>query len=66
MFKVTEALIQVFSGTVIIFLSNMILFPVIGIEATVQMNATLVIINTVVSFVKSYVVRHIFSKLENK
>lgn len=66
MFKVTEALIQVFSGTVIIFLSNIILFPVIGIEATVQMNATLVIINTVVSFVKSYVVRHIFYKLENK
>tara|TARA_R110000822_G_scaffold49495_3_gene129703 strand:+ start:659 stop:850 length:192 start_codon:yes stop_codon:yes gene_type:complete len=62
----TEALVQVVAGTVLIFISNLLLFPIIGIEATVQMNALLVTINTIISFVKSYAVRYVFSRLENK
>jgi len=63
--RVTEAAVQVAAGTVLIFLSNLILFPLIGIEATVQANVVLVLANTVVAFVKSYAVRAVFRKLEN-
>jgi hypothetical protein len=61
---VIEAAVQVIAGTVLIFLSNLLLFPLIGIEATVQANAILVLVNTVVAFIKSYVVRFAFRRYE--
>jgi hypothetical protein len=64
--RVTEAAVQVAAGTVLIFLSNLLLFPLIGIEATVQANAVLVLANTVVAFVKSYAVRAAFRRLDEK
>lgn len=59
--KVAEALTQVFAGAVLIFLANLLTMPLLGIEATVQANAYLVAVNTVVSFCKAYTVREIFS-----
>ena len=64
--RVTEAAVQVAAGTVLIFLSNLLLFPLIGIEATVQANVVLVLANTVVAFVKSYAVRAVFRRLGEK
>lgn len=61
---VLEASTQVIAGTVLIFLSNFIVFPILGIHATPQANAALVAINTVIAFVKPYGVRAIFRKLE--
>jgi hypothetical protein len=58
-----EAATQVAAGTVLIFISNLIAFPLLGIEATVKANVTLVCINTVVAFIKSYGVRAFFRKL---
>lgn len=60
-----EALTQVLAGTVLIFLSNIVLFPLLGIEATMNANALLVAINTVVAFIKSYAVRFIFRRIEH-
>lgn len=60
-----EASTQVLAGTVLIFLSNIILFPILGIEATMNANALLVTINTVVAFIKSYAVRSIFRRIEH-
>jgi len=62
--QIIEASTQVIAGTVLIFLSNIIVFPLIGIEATTSANATLVVINTVVAFCKSYFVRAFFRKIE--
>lgn len=62
--QIIEASTQVIAGTVLIFLSNIIVFPLIGIEATTSANATLVAINTVVAFCKSYFVRAFFRKIE--
>ena len=59
-----EAGTQVVSGTVLIFVSNLIFFPLLGIEATTSANAALVAINTVVAFLKSYFVRAFFRKME--
>ena len=59
-----EAASQVIAGTLLIFVSNLVFFPILGIEATTTANATLVLINTVVAFVKSYFVRAFFRNLE--
>lgn len=61
--SVIEAATQVLAGTVLIFLSNMLVFPILGIEATTSANALLVAINTVVAFVKSYFVRAFFRNM---
>lgn len=58
-----EAATQVLAGTVLIFLSNMLVFPLLGIEATTSANALLVAINTVVAFAKSYFVRAFFRNM---
>jgi len=62
--RITEAATQVTAGTVLIFFSNMLVFPLLGIEATVQANVALVLVNTVVAFGKSYAVRSFFRQLE--
>ena len=61
--SVIEAATQVLAGTVLIFLSNMLVFPLLGIEATTSANALLVAINTLVAFVKSYFVRAFFRNM---
>jgi hypothetical protein len=61
---VIEAAVQVVAGTVLIFLSNLLLFPLLGIEATVQANVVLVLVNTIVAFIKSYMVRFAFRRYE--
>jgi hypothetical protein len=62
--QIIEAATQVVAGTVLIFLSNIIVFPLIGIEATTSANAALVAINTVIAFCKSLFVRAFFRKIE--
>lgn len=59
-----ESAVQVIAGTVLIFISNLVFFPLLGIEATTSANALLVSINTVVAFLKSYLVRYYFRKME--
>jgi hypothetical protein len=61
-----EALTQVASGTVLIFFSNLLIFKMLGIEASTTDNILLVSINTVVAFAKSYGVRYFFQQLESK
>jgi hypothetical protein len=60
-----EAFTQVAVGTVLIFISNLIVFPILGIEATINANVILVAINTVVAFIKSYAVRAFFRNFEH-
>jgi hypothetical protein len=59
-----EALTQVAAGTVLIFFSNLVIFKILGIEASTTDNMLLVAINTIVAFLKSYAVRSFFQKLE--
>jgi putative effector of murein hydrolase len=61
-----EALTQVGAGTVLIFFSNLLIFKMLGIEASTTDNVLLVSINTVVAFAKSYSVRYFFQKLESQ
>ena len=61
---VVEAFSQVFVGTVLIFISNLIVFSYLDLKVTYEMNAVLVSINTVVAFFKSYFVRYFFRVYE--
>jgi putative effector of murein hydrolase len=61
-----EALTQVGAGTVLIFFSNLLIFKMLGIEASTTDNLLLVSINTIVAFAKSYSVRYFFQKLESQ
>jgi small-conductance mechanosensitive channel len=61
---VVEAFSQVFVGTVLIFISNLIVFAYLGLPVTYEMNAVLVSINTVVALFKSYSVRYFFKVYE--
>jgi len=62
--QILEASAQVFFGTILIFVSNLIFFPLLGIEATTEANIAIVAINTVIAFAKSYSVRFLFKKIE--
>jgi len=62
--QILEASAQVFFGTILIFVSNLIFFPLLGIEATTEANIAIVAINTVIAFAKSYGVRFLFKKIE--
>ena len=59
---IIEAATQVTLGTVVIFLSNLAVFPLLGIQASVSANAWLVAINTCIAFLKSYWVRWVFRR----
>lgn len=61
--ELIEAATQVGTGTVLIFLSNLLVFPLLGIEASMNANAALVAVNTIVAFIKSYAVRAFFRNL---
>lgn len=63
---VIEAFSQVFIGTVLIFISNLIIFSYLELTVTYEMNAVLVLINTVVAFLKSYSIRYFFKSYERK
>jgi hypothetical protein len=64
--QIIEATTQVIAGTILIFISNLVFFPLLGIEATTSANAMMVGINTVIAFLKSYAVRAFFKRTETK
>jgi hypothetical protein len=58
--NIIEAMAQVAIGTVLIFFSNLLVFKILGIQASTTDNLLLVSINTIVAFAKSYAVRSYF------
>lgn len=61
--NIIEAMTQVGVGTILIFCSNLLIFKILGIEASTTDNLLLVGINTIIAFAKSYAVRSFFQKL---
>ena len=61
--NIIEAMTQVGIGTILIFCSNLLIFKILGIEASTTDNLLLVGINTIIAFAKSYAVRSFFQKL---
>ena len=59
--SLTEAIINTFIGFVIAFISQLVFFPIVGINATLGQNFILTIFFTLVSIIRTYVIRRYFN-----
>ncbi len=57
-----EASINTFLGFVIAFISQLVFFPIVGIEVTLVQNFILTVLFTLVSILRTYAVRRFFNK----
>lgn len=60
--SVIEILVNQAIGYVFSFLSALIIFPILGIESSIGDNLILTLYFTVMSLIRSYVVRRYFNK----
>jgi membrane protein implicated in regulation of membrane protease activity len=59
--SLTEAIINTFIGFVIAFISQLIFFPIVGVDVTLGQNFLLTVLFTLVSIIRTYVVRRYFN-----
>lgn len=59
--SLTESIINICVGYGVAFLSQIIVFPLFGIHATVKDNICIGLIFTVISLIRSYTLRRIFT-----
>mgnify|MGYP007134651166 CR=1 FL=1 len=57
-----ETLTQTFSGLVLSFIIQIILYPIMGIPVTIGQNVIITIVFVIESIVRGYIVRRIFNK----
>ena len=57
-----EAVLSTFLGFVISFISQLVFFPIVGIEVTLAQNFILTVLFTLVSIIRTYIVRRYFNK----
>ena len=60
--SLTEAVINTFIGFVIAFISQLVFFPIVGIDVTLGQNLILTVLFTLVSIVRTYIIRRYFNK----
>ena len=60
--SLSEAIFNTFIGFVIAFISQLIIFPIVGIDVTLGQNFILTILFTLVSIIRNYVIRRYFNK----
>ena len=61
-----EAITNTVSGLVISFIIQIIIYPFLDIEVTLDQNLFITFVFFVVSFVRGYVVRRFFNRLKEK
>ncbi len=61
--SIIEILFNTSLGYVIAICSNMIVFPLFGLDVSIQDNLLIGAIFTVISIIRGYVVRRIFNKI---
>ena len=60
--SLTEAIINTFIGFVIAFISQLVFFPIVGIDVTLGQNFILTVLFTIVSIIRTYIIRRYFNK----
>ena len=60
--SLTEAVINTFIGFVIAFILQLIIFPIVGVDVTLGQNFILTILFTLVSIIRTYIIRRYFNK----
>ena len=64
--SLTESLANVAIGCVVGFATQLVVFPLLSIEASVEQNVLVSILFTLVSLGRSYVVRRVFNRLAGR
>lgn len=64
--SLVEALVNTLSGLVLAFVVNMLLMGVAGVTASTAQNAIIVLGHTLVSVVRTYVIRRYFNQKRTK
>ena len=57
-----EASFNTFIGFVIAFISQLVFFPIVGIEVTLEQNFILTVLFRLVSIIRTYIIRRYFNK----
>ncbi len=60
--SLSEAIFNTFIGFVIAFISQLVFFPIVGIEVTLAQNFILTVLFTLVSIIRGYIIRRYFNK----
>ena len=63
-FSLIESVTNVAVGYIVALLSQIIIFPVFGITATIKDNLMIGLFFTLVSIIRSYILRRIFNKIK--
>ena len=58
--SLVESIIQVFTGWGVAIITQLIVYPIMGIDVSIMQNINLSLIFIVVGFVKQYYVRRLF------
>ena len=59
-----ESIIQTFTGLIISFIIQLIIYPLLNIEVSINQNITITLIFTVASIIRGYVIRRIFNNIK--
>jgi len=62
--SLTESLTNTFSGLIISFIIQLIIYPAMNIPVKLHQNIIITIVFTVASIARSYIIRRIFNKLK--
>lgn len=59
-----ESVANVIVGYAVALVSQLIVFPIVGVQSTISQNIEISLFFTIISLVRSYLIRRIFNKSE--
>ena len=62
-FSVLEIVVNVLTGLIISFLIQLVIYPLLNIPVTLEQNMIITIVFFVASFIRGYIIRRIFNKI---
>ena len=63
--SIAESVVNVAVGYIVALISQIIVFPIAGIQATLSQNIEIGLYFTAISLVRSYLIRRFFNKVSN-
>lgn len=61
--SLVETLTQTFSGLILSFIIQLIIYPALGIPVTIGQNVLITLVFVTASIIRGYVIRRIFNKI---
>ena len=65
-FSLIESITNTLVGLIVSFLVQIIIYPLMSITVRFEQNIVITLIFTIVSILRSYILRRIFNKIRNK